>query len=104
MSNRVRADDQVNVPNVNPAVDGQKYVAWGWVAFVAFLYMIGMATRPIRNYAYQFFYVRLTTLQLADIRFNTSLSGSSSSDVSSYIALNNKAGYGPDSSYTGLTV
>ena len=32
-------------------------MAWGWVAFAAFLYMIGMATRPIRNYAYQFFYV-----------------------------------------------
>lgn len=47
------------MPNVNPAVDGQRYVAWGWVAFVAFLYMIGMATRRIRNFAYQFFYVSL---------------------------------------------
>jgi hypothetical protein len=46
---------------VNPAVHGQHYVAWGWVAFVAFLYMIGMATRPIRNYAYQFFYVSHTS-------------------------------------------
>jgi hypothetical protein len=51
----------VNIPNVNPSVHGQHYVAWGWVAFAAFLYMIGMATRPIRNYAYQFFYVSHTS-------------------------------------------
>jgi len=48
---------QVNVPSTAPMASGQRYIAWGWAAFALFVYMIVMASRTIRNRAYQFFLV-----------------------------------------------
>lgn len=45
----------VNVPSVLATTSGGRYIAWGWLAFGCFLYMIIAASRSIRNRAYQFF-------------------------------------------------
>ena len=82
------------MPNVNPAVPGQRYVAWGWTAFSSFIYMVFMASRPIRNRAYQFFHVSPAQTRSDRQRSSTSPSGSSSSGSSLYTGPMSKIGYG----------
>ena len=48
----------VNVPSAAPTSLGGGYIAWGWVAFALFIYLVAMASRSIRNRAYQFFLIQ----------------------------------------------